>query len=276
MIPEIDLYFKSPLVMDFYERYNRIWQQHREYPYLNYFGINFDAEGIISFKLYFHFFHRLTEEEVSQFLPQTDDFFKYYHLYEPSTTCIDEHTGCALEIKFKGGIENPVIGFHYRVKPTEEAYRLIGYPNLLPEGMGEFQNKPGINYEYSAGGVLVKRYYYFYSEESRAYFAERFGNDFINKVFMVEYTESDQFAKINAWRLDFTVENLDRPDVFNEKAASIIRQIRAQYGLVNLSDGYYEDSDIRATYFFNVQPTNINTPFNTEENRNIDTLKLFL
>lgn len=269
-------YFKHPLVNDFYQKYNLISSNYPDYPYLNYFGINFDKEGICSFKIYFHFFHKMKEKEVNLFLPKTEDFFNYYHLHDSSKTKNVEHSGCAMEIKFKGEKE-PVIGFHYRLRPTQEAYDLIGFPKQIPFNMLEVGTRPGINYEYSYdGSALRKKYYYFYEQTHKKYFAERFNNPFLEKVNLIEYTESDLFAKLNAWRFDFTDENMNRPNPFNNEAQKIINYLKDNYGLVNISDGYYENKPIRASYYFNLLKQDTNSPFEIEENRNIDTLKLFL
>lgn len=274
MFEELHTYFNHPVVVSTYKNYNALWAKQQNSPYLNYFGINFDSKGIYSFKFYFAFFNRLTEEEVRSFLPVTDDFFKYYHLWEPSPVKTLEHSGCTFEVKFKGNLD-PVFGFHYRLKPVKEAYDLIGYPQQLPFDVLKLNTRPGINYEYAKHDVLRKQYYYLDSDEAKAYFAKRFNNPYLAKVSLIEYTEADRFSKINAWKFDLTTENRNRPNVFNQKATGLINLLEEEYGLINISDGYYENSDIRASYYFNIHKTSV-APFDDKENLHIDTLKLFI
>jgi hypothetical protein len=274
MTQELKKYLNHPIVIETYRNYNSLWEKRQNSPYLNYFGINFDSQGICSFKIYFAFFDRLIEKEVALFLPETTDFFRYYHLWEPTSVKTLEHSGCTFEIKFKGSLD-PILGFHYRLKPIKESYDLIGYPENIPFDVLSLNTRPGINYEYFSDSVLRKKYYYFDSDFHKAYFAKRFNNDFLSKVGLIEYTESDKFSKINAWKFDFTKDNMNRPNPFNEKANAIIDFLKEKYGLINISDGYYESSDIRASYYFNIHKTSI-APFDDKENLHIDTLKLFL
>jgi len=270
---QIEKYIKHPAVIDAYNKYNLLTQT-PDRPYLNYFGINFDKKGIASFKFYFAFFRKLELKEIEQFLPTTDDFLKYYHLWEETHHKSLEHSGCTFEVKFKPDM-TPIYGFHFRLPPTKEAYDLIGYPKLLPYNVFDLNTRPGINYEYSLNTVLRKQYYYLNSPEHKAYFAERFHNTYINKITLIEYTESDLFSKINAWRLDHTPENLNRPNVHSEYANQLFAFLKKEYNLVNISDGYYENNDTRASYFFNVKHTS-EAPYDDPENFHVNTMKLFL
>lgn len=270
MTKDLQAYFDHPLVLETYRNYNELHV--KGFPYLNYFGINFDSKGIASVKFYFAFFHRLAPESVLRFLPHSRDFDRYYHLWDESKLKTAEHTGCTFEIKFKGSL-HPVLGFHYRLRPEKASYELIGYPQQLPFGVEELDTRPGINYEYAGTDVLRKQYYYLHETKHKAVIAERFGNPEIRKAHVIEYTESDRFSKINAWRLDHTRENLNRENVFSPYAGGIIKDLQEEYGLINASDGFYEGSDVRASYYFNVKPTS-QAPYDDPENFDIDTLKL--
>lgn len=274
MIDALEKYLNHPVVINTYKNYNSLWDKNQTLPYLNYFGINFDSKGICSFKLYFAFFNKMSEQDVKLFLPTTNDFFKYYHLWEASSVKTLEHSGCTFEIKFKGSLD-PVLGFHYRLKPIKESYDLIGYPEQIPFDVLCLNTRPGINYEYATDSVLRKKYYYFDKDEHKQYFAKRFNNNYLAKVGLIEYTEAEGFSKINAWKFDLTNENMNRPNAFNENASKIIDALKEKYGLINISDGYYEKSDIRASYFFNIHKTSV-APFDDKENLHINTLKLFI
>jgi hypothetical protein len=273
MLVDLEKYIFHPLVSKSYQTHKELTKNDFR-PYLNYFGINFDSNGISSFKFYFPFFRRLKKEEIELFLPHSSDFMRYYDLWDESDFRSLEHSGCTFEVKFKPDMV-PIFGFHFRLRPTNEAYDLIGLPKLLPFEINNLKTRPGINYEYSTDQVLRKKYYYFDSIEHKNYFASRFKNSFISKANLIEYTESNDFSKINVWRFDHTPENLNRPNVHSVYANQIFDYLNDNYNLMNLSDGYYENESIRASYFFNVIHSS-QAPYDDPENYNIDTLKLFL
>jgi hypothetical protein len=272
-IQNIESIFNSPLVNKFYSSFKSI--SNPEFPEMNYFGINFSKGKISSVKFYFAFFHRLTNNEVAQMLPITADFYKYYKLWDESKIRSLEHTGCTFEVNIKPNKE-PTFGFHFRLKPGDESYQLIGLPKLLDINLLEFNARPGINFEYCGDDVLIKKYYYFSSEDSKKYFADRFKLPYIEKIHLVEYTESDSLSKANLWRFDYTEENNNRSNRFSKKELSIIELFREKYNLYNISEGYYENDDTVATYFFNTIRNDGYTPFDFSENFQIDTLKLFV
>lgn len=245
------------------------------YPEMNYFGINFSNGKVSSVKFYFAFFHRLDIADIAKFLPVTSDFLKYYSLWDESATRNIEHTGCTFELKIKPGKE-PTYGFHFRLKPIEESYNVIGYPKLVPFNMLEVNTRPGINFEYCGNETVIKKYYYFNSPQHKEYFANRFNLPHVKNIHLLEYTESAHFSKANFWRFDYTDENRNRPTMFHETDLEIINLFRKKYNLINVSEGYYENEDTVATYFFNTLNNEGFTPFDHPENFQIDTLKLFI
>lgn len=261
-----------PKVVETYNNYLRL--SNFEFSNMNYIGINFDEKGICSVKFYFAFFHWLKEEDILSFIPHTDDFNKYYHLWEEHNRSL-EHTGCTFEVKFKGSL-TPSLGFHYRLKPIQEAYDLIGLPNQISFDAMSLNTRPGINYEYLPDAVLRKKYYYFEKQEHKDYIAERFKKPYAKKASLIEYTESELFSKVNIWKFDYSKENLSRPNYFNEADIELIKELHNKYGLISVSDGFYENNQVKATYFFNTLNNKSIAPFDKEENFNIDTLKLFI
>ncbi len=247
MNSELHKYWEHPLVLESYARYNRLRESHTDSLYLNYFGINFDSHGILSFKFYFHFYHELKTHEVKLFLPSVYDFYKYYHLHESSEKLSDIHTGFAFTLKFIRNDKTPSFGFHYRLKPSKESFDMVGKPKCLPFDVVGSGIIPGINYEYNARGVFRKCYYYFDRPEHKEYFAKRFGYGFLNKVRFIEYTEAEKFSKINAWGHlpgDSSLLNL-----FTIEQNALISFLCTRYELKNTVYGYYEKSDVKSTYF---------------------------
>jgi hypothetical protein len=265
-------YIHHPVVTQTYKNFKSI-DSDGIYPSMIYFGLNFCDKKVISFKIYFAVYKRLSDAELSNLLPVTDDFKRYYHLWAESKVRNEEHTGCTFEIKFKNS-DKPTYGFHYRLNPTQEAYELIGTPKMLGFDISSENTRPGINYEYEPDRILRKRYYYIKSPHNKQIIAKRFNYDYATQAAFIEYTESDAFAKINIWNPNFTIINLNRPSVFSDEENAIINFIKKEYGVINISDGLYEDGKIKATYFFDLKG-NAEYPFIEPENLKIDTLKLF-
>lgn len=247
MNQDIELYLKHPIVKKYYDTYNVVWKKHPDFPYLTYFGINFDCERIVSVKFYFHFFQELTDEEVSLFLPTTQDFNFYKSHFEISKLKSEEYTGCAMEVKFQGSLQ-PVFGFHFRLKPINESFELIGYPKNLPHELIDLTQRPGINFEYSEKQILMKKYFYFNNDDSKKYFAERFNYKFLKSAKLLEYSESEFFSKLNVWfGKDYQgTEHL----LYSDAQQSLINQLCQKYKVQNNAFGYYENSDVKAAYFF--------------------------
>jgi hypothetical protein len=261
--------FEKPIVIETYNNHKKLVK--KGYPYLNYFGINFCKDNVISLKFYFPIFNDITENEAKLFLPHTKDFNKYIHYWEPSHKKSIFHTGCTFEIKFKGN-EFPVKGFHFRLKPIKQSFDLTGYPKNIQFNLLEKKFGPGINFEYEKEEVLKKTYFYFSEKNRLSFFAEKFNNQFVNKIDLVEYTESNRFTKANFWKFDTSDENLNRSNKFTNKNKEIINYFNHKFGLTNVSDGYYEKDEVMATYFFNLDISS-NSPLDSD---NINTLKNIL
>jgi hypothetical protein len=245
------------------------------YPSTNYIGVNFRRGEIVSVKFYFAVFKRLSAEDASPFLPTTKDFSRYYHLWEASKTRTAEHTGCTFEIKFKNSLD-PTYGFHYRLRNCDESYDLIGDSSTLPFSARSLDTRPGINYEYDHDGPLRKRYYYLDLDEHKRYLSDRFEKPFIRKSHFSELAEFKGISKVNVCRFDYSDENMSRPSYFGLKENAVIKWLSDAYGLVNVFDGFYEDKETVATYFFNTLGGNTKGCFDQDINFHIDTIKLFV
>lgn len=275
-MPELDVFLSAVNIPEIKERYALFNSLKKEdYPDMNYIGINFKGDDITSIKIYFSFFHKIDEKDVLKFIPISEDYNKYIHLWQESKTRSLEHSGCAFTVKIKPG--KPITyGFHYRLKPSKETYDLIGRPSLIPFNVDELDTRPGINFEYCNNETLVKRYYYFHTTEHLEYFAKRYNNSFVKDLQLLEYTESEFFSKAIFWLMEYSEQNFNRPNLFSEKANKVIKGLNQRYGLINIIDGYYENDNTIATYFFNTVNNNCRYPFDVKENFQIDTVKLFI
>ncbi|WP_111657755.1 hypothetical protein [Isoalcanivorax indicus] len=246
------------------------------YPDMNYMGLNFREGGISSLKFYFTTYKRVTPEDVEHFLPHAQDFLRYYRLWDPATVRSAEHTGCAFTVKFKGS-KVPEVGFHYRLRPTAEAYALIGEPQTLPFAGLDLGARPGINYEYGAdGAVSRRRYYYLEKQAHKDYIARRFNKPFAAHSRLCELTEFDGGSKVILWTPDYTPEYLARPVYFDEYAHKVVNRLREELGLVSAMEGFYEQDGAVSTYFFNTLGPKTGNINEGPINFHMDTLKLFI
>lgn len=270
-LTDVTSLLSHPDVKRVYSHYKSL--QDNDYPSMNYIGLNFRAGAIVSLKLYFALYKRLEIHDVAPFLPVTDDFFKYYSLWDSSKERSLEHTGCTFEIKFKGTM-TPTYGFHFRLRNCEESYDLIGRSSSLPFDDLDLGTRPGINYEYDESGPLRKRYYYAESAEHKEFLSKKFNIPFILKSSLSELSEFNNITKLNVCRFDYSEENMLRENHFNSDEREVIQFFRRKYGLINVFDGFYDDKETKATYFFNTKDKTENS-FNQSKNFHIDTMKLF-
>ena len=240
---KIDKYFGHPLVLNFLNSYNQIRARYNQENNLNYFGINFDEKGIYSVKFYFHVFPILQKEDVELFLPKSNDYFKYIHLYDGYN-----NQGCAFEVKFLRDNNKPTIGFHYRLKAAGVSFQLVGKPKYID--MTDPQYGPGINFEYNGENTVVKRYYYFKSKSDKEYFAERFNMPMLINTSLIEFSETEVMSKINIWFGTDKSHLIKKLNLFTELEIQYIDQISKQYGLNFQACGCYENTNMKAAYFF--------------------------
>jgi len=273
MINKVIEYINHPLVKKWYYKHREICNRYPEYPNMNYFGINFKDNSIVSFKVYFHFFHPLTKEEVSNFTNNISEFFEFYAFHKPSKVRDRRNTGVAFSIKFR---ENKIYkGFHYRLENSKKAYELVGKPKLIPENIFDKDFGPGVNYEFSNDNEVFKKYYYFNKSDALSFFANQFNNVDINKAELLEYTESESFSKLISWRFDNRFKNTKKNNFFSELAQDLINQINEKFELVNLSEAEYKNENIKATYFFYFKDVLNDRPFEDNSAFYLNTLQVF-
>lgn len=271
---DIKLLSSHSSVIRAYEAFNSL--RHSEYPDMNYIGLNFSGGRIVSFKIYFSFYRHLQLADVRHFLPTTYDFMKYYHLWDPSRVRTGNHTGCAFSIKFKNG-HSPEFGFHYRMSPCSESFKLLGEPETLPYKLASFGTRPGINYEYcDSGKASRRRYYYLEKQEHKDYIAERFDWPFASQCRLCEFTEFDAGSKVIFWTPDYIKKYTERPSLFDPDSREILSRLSDDYGLINAMDGVYEGRDMVSSYFFNTLGPKNGNIHEGKRNFHMDTLKLFL
>lgn len=253
MLKIIEGYFSHPTLNLFYQTYTRLWNSNHQFPYFNYIGINFNAKEIVSVKFYFHVFNRISEKDANFFLPTTEDFRKYYGMYQESIEQNLEHSGCAFTLKFNPTKVDVIRGFQIRVQNSNKSNELIGQSKQLPFAIDDSCLPSGINYEYQQEKSLRKIYHYFNQDKHKIYFAERFKLPFLKSASLIEYSESNHFSKINTWYKNDPLLNA-QANLLPPKQKLVVEQLCAKYQLTAKVFGYYENSDIKAVYLFITEP----------------------
>lgn len=248
---DLESLFKSTELFEAYSRYNAIWKRNPQFPYFNYFGINFDSDGILSVKFYFHVFADVAYEDADGFLPSLFDFNEYYPFADESYQLNSSQTGCAFELKFYNN-GSTIKGFHLRLRSNDETFDKIGPPMKIPFKIKQFDLRPGIAFEYDAKTVLKKTYYYFDTQEYKDYFAKAFNLPVLSSASLIEYSESENFSKINTWYNDSVFHST--ANLFLENQKNQIDLLCKKYALNVKIFGYYKDLSVKSVYFFNAQP----------------------
>jgi hypothetical protein len=248
---------KSEQLKIFLSEYERLLllSGNNELPF-TYFGINFKNDKVDSVKFYAHFLGDMTSEEILGFIPTARDFLKFLPLRNDEKSISGRNAGIALEIKFLRSENEPHYGFFYHLKNNKESFDAVGFPAGLPQELKSDCLGVGINFEYRKNDTLRKQYYYFNKPENKAFFEKKFDVNLLQEVRLIEYAESDSFAKINAYGRN-VMEIHSKAHTFSETERQIISCLNNRYGLINLGYGFYENKDVKSIYFFDGE-SNIN------------------
>lgn len=245
MIEQVESYFRSQSLIETHENYREMITGAHGNRSFSYMGINFSNSGIHSVKFYFHVLKKLSLPETELFLPRTDDFEPLYLHYEAPEDFTLNNTGCAFELKFYSD-DFPVRGFHLRLRPTDEVKGLLygtkGHESLDMNCL----LWPGISYEYHENRVVSKSYRYFTSDDEIAFFADRFGANFVKYAKCVEYSEGMGFSKINTWGADKWY--FERHNTLGPTQRMLIEELCRKHRLIPMAMGLYRNLDIKSVY----------------------------
>lgn len=255
-LDKVEACFKSKELSDFLSKYERVIAIHNHANPFTYFGINFKDNQVDCVKFYAHALADLSAEEMLEFIPTSSDYMKYHHLKNDEKKISGRNAGVALELKFKMTEKEPHSGFFYHVRNTTESLDELGFPAHLPSELKSDCVGLGVNFEYTNNKPLRKQYYYFNKPENKVFFEKKFGLSLLEEVRLIEYAESDSFAKINAYGHQL-FEIQDKAPTFTTKEKSVIAFFNKKYRLINLGYGFYENKTIKSVYFFDGE-SNIN------------------
>jgi hypothetical protein len=261
----------DPVLVQMHNLYNGLWAADPKYPYFNYLGLNFDADRVKSIKFYFHVYRPLSTTEVREHIPGSDDFLRYYALHQHSMGQSLDNSGCALELKFHSDESSPSKGFHFRMRSDADTYRMLGMPRGIPRNLVLGSNMmPGINYEYGVRN-MVKRYYYFSDLESKRHIAQMFDLDTLTRASLLEYAESEQFEKVNAYFED-TEALRSCLGTLPSLHQQLVHVLCERYDLECKAFGLYRVNGTRAVYMFSRQSSSMVAGVPCENRTCIDTI----
>lgn len=242
-----------------------------DYPDMSYLGLNFNGDLLESVKFYFATYKPLLKSEVLYFLPQAEDFLRYYAYYPNTNYRSDENIGCTFTLKFHREL-GVIRGFHFRMGLSNENYKLATTLGADPFLLERMDGGLGINYEYSQGAVKTRFYYTFRSLVMKKYFADFFDYPFLKDALVAEVASSKEDSKVIAHRFDKRLDNINRPDLFSSEQRSLIDKITDEFGFFNAFDGVYKGCSRLSTYFFNTKGDHKNDIFKGKENYHMDTV----
>lgn len=220
------------------------------YPYLTYFGVNYKGDKLLSIKVYFTFFRRLTRREIEILLPNLSEFdLNYAKVEEEKIISVGGHgTTFAFKLSTDGRFANY---FHYKTNEAmQEQPRKIA---LTSEDL--FRNKKAYSYEYQSGEASEKRYSFIFDESTKERVLDKYGIHFFKKEdrkpYLIEYAELADREKI-ILAIDSTEQQLRFiKRELNIHANELINYLADKYDLMSASPGFYSDGETRAIYFVN-------------------------
>jgi hypothetical protein len=215
----------------------------KNYPSHNYFAFNFRDDELVNAKIYFSFFRRLNDQEVSTVLPVMSDFKKYYPLWQHEPARHINHTGCAFAIKV-GADFIPTYQFHFRFPWNQK----LVLPKLVTLGAEDMSSYHGISFEYKKQEQTEKRYYYLRNSPACLQVLKRFEEPFRDQL--IEYTETDKISKIIHWFETVSQSRQYFRDYAGPRMNQLIDDMKEKYGCVALYPGVYQDKRTRSVYFF--------------------------
>lgn len=241
--------FRQGRLIQFLNDYNQLVSSSIADKHFSYFGINFNEGKVHSVKFYAHLLSDLSDSEILRFLPTADDYNKYRHLKNNETAISSRSAGAALELKYIIDDKEAHSGFFYHLLHTEESMNVLGFPSALPAEMKSECLGIGVNFEYRKEKKLFKKYYYFRKPEVKIFMSNKFKVNLPEEVKLMEYAESDSFAKLNTYGNKLLRAD-EKVNSFTTTERNIISYLNDKYQLINLGYGIYENLPLKSIYFF--------------------------
>lgn len=216
--------------------------------FMNYFGVNFDDQNVVSVKLYFSFFKKPTYECLKNlsFTQQQYDLIDTY--WVPPNKYEFMHQGLTIGLKCYLKNDGCSINhyFHFR-SPQLTQHE----PKLIHCSAEDNENTPGICIENHGKKQELKHYYYLSSDSAKNEIVSKLGMPMAEakKINLIEYTESDIESKVNL----IYDQSKDIQDYFIHLKNPLIQELNAYifetYQLYFYGPGVRFNSATRAIYY---------------------------
>ncbi len=256
-ISYIESILSDRYLIDFYEKYINLIKNKKSETFFNYWGINFTDDGVNSLKFYLHIFDELDKNDIVNFIPSTKEFEEFISLKKSNSFKDKMNVGIALTIKFKMNTNKPTFGFYFLLNDIKASIDKIGFAKNLPQHFKEDCIAIGINFEYDNDKTTFKKYYYFDKREIMDFFEKKFNLKNHGGDYIIEYSESNDFEKLNLYRLSNEIdeENLYQ---FSSKEKRIIQYLKEKFNVRTPEYGSYLNENIKSIYFFNPKTNELN------------------
>ncbi len=167
--------------------------------FIDYFGVNFNGENLVSVKLYFSFLHVYPSDELLNEFVQDDSIIKLIKENWNTSHSFDYlHQGFTFGLKCYLKEDKIEINkyVHFRTKEF-----VLGKPKNFELQDEDLSNFPGICIEQHKLGPELKKYFYLTSSKSKKIIFDLFdlskNNLSLEEIDMMEYTESEKEEKVN-------------------------------------------------------------------------------
>jgi hypothetical protein len=217
--------------------------------YTNYFGVNFNSQGLVSVKLYFSYL-KIPDDFIFEKYGIDQSFvtdLKKYWNPEPEKKYI--HQGVTLALKcYKKNDEIKINSYvHYRC-----ANYHLGYPDSIELTEADKLNYPGFCLENHDWGNEIKKYFYISDPITQHKILSDFDLEKkinVSDLSLIEYTESEVEKKINLITKNSAVVKNVIDSLNNDGILNLSRYFYQEHGLYYFAPGFRFNKDTIAIYY---------------------------
>lgn len=216
--------------------------------FINYFGVNYNQNNIISIKLYFSFFKLPSRKFLKMFSFSDSDCDMIEELWVPSSKYEYMHQGLTLGLKCYLKDNDLLINnyFHFRSPKIQKSN-----PKFLNLSHEDYNNNQGVCVEFHGVKRELKQYYYITSEYNKRELLQKLEMPLsdVEKINLIEYTESDLESKVN-----LIYDKSDDIDEYfnqlnNHHIIALNKYFFEKYNLYFYCPGIRMNSNIKAIYY---------------------------
>lgn len=221
-------------------------EKHKQF--INYFGVNFNKETIVSVKLYFSFFETPSATVLDKLNLSENQSSKIDQYWNPPNKYEYFHQGLTIALKCYLSNDNVIINDYIHFRSDKLPFIPPKYVELSEEDKKHYV---GVCFEKHDNLDENKNYYYITSNHSKQLLLNDFGlnKKLSNKISFIEYTESNIERKLN---LIFTSTE-DVKKYFQELNNANINEMNTyfynKYKLYFFAPGLRYNSSTKAIYY---------------------------